>query len=69
MSISIMGLKTINEKRINKIKRSLHLTELVSKSRLAHETGLHYFVVEDVLRYLKDQKIVEEIEGKWRLLK
>lgn len=64
-----MGLQTIQEKRIQKIRRSLHLTEGQSKSRLAHVTGLHFFVVEDVLNYLKRENQVEEEKGKWRLVK
>lgn len=62
-----MGLQTIQEKRIRKIKRFLHLTQGQSKSRLAHVTGLHFFVVEDILNYLKREGQVEEEKKQWRL--
>lgn len=64
-----MSINNTMEKNIEKIKSSLHYDQGISKSRLAHVTGLHFYNVEDILNYLKNENKVEEKKGEWRLKK
>lgn len=62
-----MGFVNTTQKRIQKVMRALHYKEPLSKSKISHRTGLHYFVVEDILSFLKANGEVKEIDGKWLL--
>ena len=63
-----MGLNTINEKRIGLVRS--YITEKgIKKSRIVHETGLHFYVVEDILKYMEGLNQIENKDGKWRVNK
>ena len=63
-----MGLNTINENRVALVRS--YITEKgIKKSRIVHQTGLHFYVVEDILNYLEGLNQIENKEGKWRLKK
>lgn len=62
------NIKTI-QRRIKLVKENLHFEEAMSRSRIAHLTGLHYFVIEDILNYLVNEGIAIEEDKKFRLIK
>lgn len=64
-----MGLNKLFEVNKNKILSCLLDSEGKSRSKIAYETGLHFYVVSDLLKALEKEQKVILISGKnkWRL--
>lgn len=63
-----MGFQKTIDNRVRKLTHFLHYQNGIRKTRLSIVSGLHYYVVDDILKYMRDMGLVVEKEGLWFLI-
>jgi predicted transcriptional regulator len=64
-----MSLQRINNQNIRKVKAELESNSNISISRIAHNTGLHFYAVQDILNLLVANGDVTQTGKKYSLSK